>query len=136
MLSYLLTSGGTGFKQNCSILSVMFSMFRSSGGQNTAKGIKWLFLAIYVILVFPVQRSPLFIKQRSHLLQKCIPLLVKALSKTIALVSELATQLAQITSGCINTMAASALCLQARPWSSREEDKKLREGDRAACSMF
>lgn len=56
-------------------------------------------------LVLCIQKSP-----HNHILfyyKKCIPLIVKALSKPIALVSELAIQLAQISIDCIGTGPAS-----------------------------
>lgn len=89
--------------QNCNDLFVTFSIFSSFGGKNTTEGIKWLF-SLYVLLVFCCSKEP---TQPHSLLQKLIPLLVKALSRITALVSELATQLAQINISCINDMPAS-----------------------------
>lgn len=89
--------------QNRNDLFVTFSIFSSLRGKNTTKGIKRL-LSLYVLLMFCCSKEP---TQPHSLLQKLILLLVKALSRITALVSELATQLAQINIDCINDKPAS-----------------------------
>lgn len=91
--------------QNCNDLSVIHSIFSSSGGKNITKRTKWLF-SMYMSFSYFLFKSP-----NNHILfyyfKKWLSLIVKVPSKTIALASKLTNYISNID--CTDNIAVSSV---------------------------